>query len=663
MEVNRRGFLGLAGCCAGVVAATAACSATGHGASTGDVADPSPAVPSADEAASSSFEDIHQAFFDQVIADRTDIKLYTWQDARSGARGYGGAEYPRGAYFPHSVYVGDLDGDGVPELLYLAAHQDHGVMLGCRLKLFKFDEKDRTCHMAFSSPTFPDPLPACSWQPGDPDVPWSRPEVCWDRLDTEVHPGTTDFILFTVSGEDGLFALISFLSPETITRYLVHMVYDVRLGTLVTVEDPWVRVEGLDDSGEVMCWHGTSPVSEEDYQEAEDQVCRGSQEIVTFNGTGLLSDHFESMQEADGPVLTPSAVNGRQAMSFGVSLAYLGASINKRAVFVGDGDVEVLPYDFEDLVLDRSPFVYQPRLAHVLMALACSAYDIGDVADSLASLGFTADMRAFNYHDDPLTSLYGPDQVAFALGLCQTADGNALLVVVLRGSYPDFQIPLPADWSSNFNMGSALHQEGEHEGFSAAADEVYEHIDMHMRDFHELTGETTTVLICGHSRGAAVGNLLARRLLDTWANDAKLYCYNFSCPDTARYADNDWTRDGAYNGIFNVSDTADGISWVPGVLGDVASGFGGLIGGREWNDIIATWGKFGHSMWFLNEDYQEGSRLNPFTGHSPKNCLDFLSALPEKDDLMTSVDVALSSRPPLAHLGHEVVMEIVGAMS
>ena len=156
---------------------------------------------------------------------------------------------------------------------------------------------------------------------------------------------------------------------------------------------------------------------------------------------------------------------------------------------------------------------------------------------------------------------------------------------------------------------------------------------------------------------------MARRLLDTWANDAKLYCYNFSCPDTARYADNDWTRDGAYNGIFNVSDTADGISWVPGVLGDVASGFGGLIGGREWNDIIATWGKFGHSMWFLNEDYQEGSRLNPFTGHSPKNCLDFLSALPEKDDLMTSVDVALSSRPPLAHLGHEVVMEIVGAMS
>ena len=210
------------------------------------------------------------------------------------------------------------------------------------------------------------------------------------------------------------------------------------------------------------------------------------------------------------------------------------------------------------------------------MALACAAYDKEYVIDSLVGMGCTRDLRTYNYYEDPYDSAYRPDQVGFAIGLSQMDDGSSLVIVVLRGSYPDFELldqPAPADWKSNFNLGAALNREGEHTGFSKAADEVLNCLNRDFRDMHELTGDNATLVICGHSRGGAVGNLLAKRLLDSWANAERLFCYNFSCPDTARYEDVDWTRDGHYNGIFNLSDVWDFISWMPGILGDLI-GFG-----------------------------------------------------------------------------------------
>ena len=249
------------------------------------------------------------------MADRNDIKLYSWQDARSGSYGYGGAEFPRGSFYPHSIYIEDLDGDGMPELLYLCAHQDHGVMLGCRLKLFKFDEHAQDCRMVFSSPTFPDPLSSCSWQPKDDSGGslWERSEVCWDRLDPDADIETTDFILFTVAEQEGLYALISSVSQDAIERYLVHMAYDADVDTLVTVEDPWVRRSVRDDG--VLCWRGANSVDEDEYQQAEDLALQGMEAIITFNGSGNgFSAILEPRLKGKGRLTELSSARGRQAV-------------------------------------------------------------------------------------------------------------------------------------------------------------------------------------------------------------------------------------------------------------------------------------------------------------------------------------------------------------
>lgn len=62
------------------------------------------------------------AFFEQILSDRGDIKLYDWQDRNSGAYGYGGAEFPVGSLYPHVIYMGALDESGDERLMYLAAH-------------------------------------------------------------------------------------------------------------------------------------------------------------------------------------------------------------------------------------------------------------------------------------------------------------------------------------------------------------------------------------------------------------------------------------------------------------------------------------------------------------------------------------------------------------
>ena len=191
-------------------------------------------------------------------------------------------------------------------------------------------------------------------------------------------------------------------------------------------------------------------------------------------------------------------------------------------------------------------------------------------------------------------------------------------------------------------MGDAFSHEGLHEGFSTAANQVFDFIEQEIRSLYGLEVDKTTFVICGHSRGAAVGNLLGKRLVDDAANTSRFYCYSFSCPDTAHRANYDWRLRGLLDSMFNISDASDPVSWLPGNLGSVLGGSAALslypLNGCDLADMSADWGKFGLSRWFRNDQPNSGNALNPFAGHDPKYCLSCLATLPKFDDFMLFSD-------------------------
>ena len=106
------------------------------------------------------------------------------------------------------------------------------------------------------------------------------------------------------------------------------------------------------------------------------------------------------------------------------------------------------------------------------------------------------------------------------------------------------------EWEDNFYVGTS----GEHNGFAACANAVFADLN----DFLVVAGNNkakTKVLISGYSRGGAVANLLAKRIIDSESVTAKenVYAYTFEAPMGAN-------ERGSYNNIFNVVNSADIIT-------------------------------------------------------------------------------------------------------
>lgn len=124
---------------------------------------------------------------------------------------------------------------------------------------------------------------------------------------------------------------------------------------------------------------------------------------------------------------------------------------------------------------------------------------------------------------------------------------EGLLLVIIRGTKDE-------EWYSNFYVGEGV----EHAGFSKAASLVLDNIKSYT-DRHGLNTSTTQVFVTGHSRGAAVGNLTAARLIDGNEYES-ITAYTFACPNTTMES---FASDGRYKSIVNVINPQDFICYIP----------------------------------------------------------------------------------------------------
>ena len=209
---------------------------------------------------------------------------------------------------------------------------------------------------------------------------------------------------------------------------------------------------------------------------------------------------------------------------------------------------------------------YNHKIARAAVLLSEISYvsvekkpDSNPMIQTYRLLGFKDSEIEWNYVLDYAVPLIGNNQAAYSFAFkdISTPKGNKKLVlVVLRGT------PLSAnEWISNINVSDSTHKTVQiHEGFW----KTEENIKLSLYDFlkkNKIAPEESYFLITGHSRGAALSNLLGATLADEGLIPSRnLFVYTFASPNVSQ---EDRTSDPKYNFIWNILNAEDIVPTVP----------------------------------------------------------------------------------------------------
>ncbi len=233
---------------------------------------------------------------------------------------------------------------------------------------------------------------------------------------------------------------------------------------------------------------------------------------------------------------------------------------------------------FDDSWFEADGRTYNHSLATTAMILAAVANSesqyYGDAVsdapsymeDAFTSFGFT-DIDTSSYANvstatEEIDKLADgtEDTVAYALASKQLNDGFTLVAVAVRGSFG-------SEWVSDARIDDAVWSEAsdDHPGYFLASLDVELALDDYI-DQHNLSAANTKVLVCGHSRGGSVANLVAKSLVDSMGTSDELvapnnlFAYTFAASACTTNPD---ASSSTYASIFNVINPADIVPKLP----------------------------------------------------------------------------------------------------
>ena len=170
------------------------------------------------------------------------------------------------------------------------------------------------------------------------------------------------------------------------------------------------------------------------------------------------------------------------------------------------------------------------------------------IKEALTAFGFS-NIQSYNYGIERTET--NNDLVSFSFAAKPVEDNGStytLVAVVVKGTSAD------GEWYSNFNIG----QGSQHEGFQICADDIMDLLEVYV-DALELDSSNAKFLVTGHSRGAAVANLVAKEITDSSFAQAKnVYGYTFATPAVTTASNT-----AKYNNIFNIVNGEDFVTRVP----------------------------------------------------------------------------------------------------
>ncbi len=239
---------------------------------------------------------------------------------------------------------------------------------------------------------------------------------------------------------------------------------------------------------------------------------------------------------------------------------------------------------------------YDRKLALICAQLCKAAQGESNAAieEKLAELGFEND-RIFD-EASYVANKKNTDTAGYSFAQRKINVGGEtynLIAVVIRGTYGN-------EWYSNFNIGEGGSVRSDigvelHAGFSAAEYELEKNLDAYMKSI-SCSKQNTIILVTGHSRGAAVANILVYSLSknEKYAPEKSIFAYTFACPNTALVSVENGTKPAEgieenCGNIFNIVNPADFITSLP------VSEWGGCRFGKDYALSVADKEKYAAS--------------------------------------------------------------------
>ena len=223
-----------------------------------------------------------------------------------------------------------------------------------------------------------------------------------------------------------------------------------------------------------------------------------------------------------------------------------------------------LGYQWDREWLLQDSYLYNHGLARICGAISSTVYLQGE--GSLTRLwsdlgGDGSSVRDYHY---PRVEPEYKDKCGYSFGLMDLPQGEKLILVAIRGTEGQ------QEWLSNLNIADSTRRKGRyHEGFEKAARLVLQDLGAYLQE-QGVEQDRAAFLVTGHSRGAAVADLLGA-FLDRKEPAAdgsiiatepgRVYTYTFATPSSCTVIGE--RRAALYRNIFNIINPEDAVPELP----------------------------------------------------------------------------------------------------
>lgn len=197
-----------------------------------------------------------------------------------------------------------------------------------------------------------------------------------------------------------------------------------------------------------------------------------------------------------------------------------------------------------------------------------------------------------------LHTMYGDSDVSEAyIGhrkVTYNNESREVVAIVVRGTNGTIE-----EWSSNFDIGTTTQKSSyadwsvssNHKGFDSAATRILKCLTAYENAYDIGQTATPVYWVMGHSRGAAIANIIGARLVD---QSKEVYAYTFAAPNTTTAK-----NAGSYAGIYNILNADDFVPYLPmSAWGFTHYGKSAVISianqyEEEWEDLTGCKNRFG----------------------------------------------------------------------
>lgn len=239
-------------------------------------------------------------------------------------------------------------------------------------------------------------------------------------------------------------------------------------------------------------------------------------------------------------------------------------------------------------------------LALLSVGAADAVYNKDDITDFLKTCGFT------NKRDSVTDE--NSDDLSFNFGKKKIGK-KTVVAVILQGTASS------DEWKSNLRLGdSLLDLPTVHAGFNATEKAVHKKLNTFLKT-NKLKKGSVAFWVTGHSRGAAVANIMAKRLSDTYGK-SNVYAYTFASPKVVKVSTKTTKK---YSNIFNYVNPDDVVTRIPtkdtksledelyraGILNEekLKSGLNKIGLSISVNFELGTYRRFGTDIEMSSEDH------------------------------------------------------------